>query len=569
MLLLPKTATPVIASPPPSPPIQPRPGVPVAPKDVLSVQRQQAALQQCGLVPVPRRDLSRLERELDERFSQVVELPQDQPEQGELTTAEKIRKQWQANNDIQSEKQGGGPDSQDPNDVPLSSPHPAHLGEPDSASDAETQKPLEVPIPSSPPTVLGPETLASLYPIPEALLFPDIPEEEATVSETEKVRHLIPVQMLPPADPKFVQLLSPVPSPGIVDPLNIPLPDSPSSSYAELSEVSPTSSPRENKRPPPIVIDVTANDAKEVTEEVTRGRSRSPDRHSAHSLTTKSSLPALSPTMTASSFSSIPTPRDDESGGRMGAVITRSSSGKSRSSHPRKASDGTRYSEDLDVVHETIHESPEPTAAESGTWNPNRESAATLGSASFEAFAEKREKWKMPTGVFQSSKKASGSGKRASGSSSRRSASSELSLRWSALANDFSLKPLDGGRSRSSTLPVSEVLSPRIPLFLIPSPFQSTPTPTDENKEFTPVESRSASEQPQSKMTRSKSVITSFGLKMTRKMAPRPMIPPPAPSPPERRPTVVIVEDRGALIQDIERIQDEESQRLTRLAFDF
>jgi len=139
---------------------------------------------------------------------------------------------------------------------------------------------------------------------------------------------------------------------------------------------------------------------------------------------------------------------DEESRERVEAMITRSSSGISRSSRPGKVSDAHRKSEDLDIVHETIPESPEPTVTESTTWNPNRESAATMGSAGFEAFVEKKEKRKISTGVFQSSK-------RNSSSSSRKSLSSELSLRWSAIANDFSLKPLDGGRSRNSTLPVS------------------------------------------------------------------------------------------------------------------
>jgi len=524
------------------------------------MQRRQAALQQCGLVPLPRKDLSRLEQELDQKFSHVIALPQDQPEQGELSTAEKIRREWQANNENQPVTQSGDVDPEDPNGLTSDTLNPARLGESDSTRDAEVRKALEVPLPPSPQTALDPTTPISIYSIPGSFLFHDIPEEEVIPPEIEKVRCPAPIQPLPLTNSKIVKLLPPTLPAKPVDPLTIPLPDSPSSSSAELSEIPPTPSPRESRRPPPIVIDSSTDVVTEATGEVTRGRS--PDRRSARSLTTKSSLPALSPTMTTSTFSSIPTPRDDESRERMEAMITRSGSGKSRS-RPGKVSDTGRDSDDLGVVHETIPESPEPTITEPKTWNPNRESSTTLGAAGFEAFAEKREKRKMFTGVFQPNK-------RRSGSSSRKSASSELSLRWSAITNDFSLKPLDGARPRSSTLPVSAILCENS-LVSNPPYFQTTPPPAGEKSEPTPVEPQPAVEQPQSKMTRSKSVIASLGLRMTRRAAPPPPMPPlpPTPSTPPRRPTVMIVQNRGALIQNMEGIEDEESRRLTGLAFDF
>ena len=222
-----------------------------------------------------------------------------------------------------------------------------------------------------------------------------------------------------------------------MEPLGIPLPDSPLSSSANLPELLSIPSLPESKRRPQIILDVTTNDTKENAEGITHGRS----------LTTKSSLPALSPTMTASSFSSIPTPRDDESMERIETIITRSNSGTSRARFG-KASDIGRDSEDLDVVHETIHESPEPTTTEPKTGNPNRESTPTVGPAGPEALAEKRAKRRMSTGIFQSNK-------RGSGSISRKSTGSERSFRWGTIANDFSLKPLDGRKSRSSTLFVS------------------------------------------------------------------------------------------------------------------
>lgn len=132
----------------------------------------------------------------------------------------------------------------------------------------------------------------------------------------------------------------------------------------------------------------------------------------------------------------------------MEATIAGSMSGKSRPSRFGKVSDSGRDSEELDVVHETIPESPEPTPTEPKAQNQNRESVTTMGSAGFNAFVEKRERWKMSAGVFSS-------GKRGPGSGSRKPAGSELGLGWSDIANDLSLKPLDGGNSRSSTLLVS------------------------------------------------------------------------------------------------------------------
>ena len=382
------------------------------------MQRQQIALQQCGLVPLPRKDLSQLEKELDRKFSQVVVPPQDQPEQGELTTAEKIRREWQANND-QPVEQSGDTASKEPNRVAV-----------------EGQQTLEVPTPQALPRPTSP---VSSYSFMGNLLFPDIPEEDVTTTGIEKVRRLVPVQLLPPAELQLLKPLPQGPPTESVDPFNIPLPDSPS---AESPEVPPAPSPRWNKRLPPID---TTNDAEGTTEEASRGRSQ--DRRSAESLMTKSSLPALSPTMTASSVSSIPTPRDEESRERMEAMITQSTSTKPRISRYKNISDTGRHSEDLDVVHETIPETSEPPVTESKTWNPNRESSTTMGSTGFEAFVDKKEKRRRSTGIFQSNK-------RSSASSSR---SSELSLRWSAIANDFSLKSFDGSRSRTPTLRVSVI----------------------------------------------------------------------------------------------------------------
>lgn len=536
-----KTIAPSVTSPPLSPSAQSptgRSGVPVAPKDHVAIQRRQAALQQCGLVPVPRKDLSQLEKELDRKFSHVVVVPQDQPDQGELSTAERIRREWQAKNETQPVQQGDvGP--KDPSN--------------DTFGPTEEQKAPKAPTPASLQTVFRPSSPASLGSIQRALLFSDIPEEDHTPSETEKVR-LILVQLLPPADSQIVKPLPSAPSKGTV---GVPLPDS--SSPTGLSEISPVPSPRDSKRLPPIDVNLTTNNAEKITEEASR--SRLPNRQSINSLTTKSSLPALSPTMTASSYSTIPTPVDDESRERMGAMITGSGSIKSRSSHRRKASDSGRDSEDLGIVHETIPESPELTTTGSRSSNPARENTATVGPTSFEAFVEKRARRTMSIGVFQSNK-------RSSGSCSTKSVSSEQASRWGGIANDFSLKPLDTPRS-SSISPVSVTLSVPVPLFLIPLPFQSTPALAAGNERLTPTQSQPAIQQPRYKFTRSRSVISSLGLKMTRKTAPRPAVSslPPSPPLPERRATVKIIEGREGLMQNVRGIEDDESRRLTELAF--
>ena len=388
-----KTANPAVTSPPIQPSTR-RSGVPTPPQDPASIQRRQAALQQCGLVPVPRKDLSQLEQELDRRFGHVVA---HQSERGELSTAEKVRREW----------------------------------------------------------------------------------------ETKNATHTL------------------------------------ERSSDEITEVA---------------------------------RTRSQNGHSAHSSTAESNVPALSPTMTASSLPSFATPRDDESREGMETMITRSSGGISSSSRFGKVSGTSHDSEDLDIVHEATSESLEPVTTEPRIRNSNRDSAATVGSADFEALAEKKRR--MSIRVFQSNK-------RNSGSSSRKSTGSS---RWSATGKDYSLGPLGRPKSRGSTLPVSVTLSARVPRFLILLPLQPTYTPTEKNKEPALVRLQPATEQPQSK---SRSVIASLGFKRTPKVAPQQAIPalPPAPSPPVRRPTIKVVEDMGSLVRGVDEIEDEESRRLTELAF--
>ena len=196
----PRSANSAIASPPNSPTHSStrRPAVPVAPADAAAIKRRRAALEQCGLVPLQRKDLSQLEEELDQRLSHIV-LPQDQPEQGELSTAEKIRREWQAKNETQPEKQGGDLDTQAPVDITSSSLDPGPLGKSDLERNAEEETP-ELAIPPSSHRLLSSVNPLPLSSIPGTFSCPDIPEEDVAEPENEKVCHLVFVQPLPPVD---------------------------------------------------------------------------------------------------------------------------------------------------------------------------------------------------------------------------------------------------------------------------------------------------------------------------------------------------------------------------------
>jgi len=167
-----------------------------------------------------------LEQELDQRFSHVVALPQDLPEQGELSTAEKIRREWQTNSGTQLIACIAA-DPEDPNGLTSDAPHLTRHGELDTASNEELRKALAVPIPPSSQSALDPATPISIYSIPGSFLFHDIPEEEVTPPEAEKVRCLVPIQPPSHTNSKIVKPLPRTLSAETVDPLTIPLPDSP------------------------------------------------------------------------------------------------------------------------------------------------------------------------------------------------------------------------------------------------------------------------------------------------------------------------------------------------------
>jgi hypothetical protein len=104
--------------------------------------------------------------------------------------------------------------------------------------------------------------------------------------------------------------------------------------------------------------------------------------------------------------------------------------------------------------------------------------------------------------------------------------------------------------------------------FLVPDSisWQVLPTSATETGELTPTQPQTTDDQPQSKITRSKSVFASLGLKMSRKAA-QPVLLSSPPMSPMRRPTVRIVENRENLMKEVGGIEDDESRRLTELAF--
>lgn len=187
--LHPKSANLKTASPPRSPtqPSTHRSAVPSASADAVAVKRRQAALQQCGLVSLPRRDLSQLEAELDRRFTRIIALPQDEQDHDDLTSAEKIRREWQAKNEDQPDSQADDVDPTDPNDIP-SNPLNEGPKKLDSLVNPEERMTTGLTLSLSPDPLLGSKSPVFLSPIQETFSIPVVPEEDVAALENEKVR---------------------------------------------------------------------------------------------------------------------------------------------------------------------------------------------------------------------------------------------------------------------------------------------------------------------------------------------------------------------------------------------
>lgn len=67
--------------------------------DFTSKEQREAALKKCGLIAVPKKDLSELEQDLDRKYTKVTPIPEeDAKENGQPSAAEKIRQEWKAKN---------------------------------------------------------------------------------------------------------------------------------------------------------------------------------------------------------------------------------------------------------------------------------------------------------------------------------------------------------------------------------------------------------------------------------------------------------------------------------------
>lgn len=68
-------------------------------KDFTSKEQREAALRERGLVASPRKDLSQVEQDLDQRYTNTSPTPQDQTaEEGQPSAAERIMQEWKAKN---------------------------------------------------------------------------------------------------------------------------------------------------------------------------------------------------------------------------------------------------------------------------------------------------------------------------------------------------------------------------------------------------------------------------------------------------------------------------------------
>jgi hypothetical protein len=67
--------------------------------DFTSKEQREAALRERGLIAAPRKDLSQLEKDLDQRYAKATSIPRDQTtKDGQPSAAEKIIQEWKARN---------------------------------------------------------------------------------------------------------------------------------------------------------------------------------------------------------------------------------------------------------------------------------------------------------------------------------------------------------------------------------------------------------------------------------------------------------------------------------------
>lgn len=67
--------------------------------DFTSKEQREAALRERGLIAAPKKVLSELEQDLDQRYAKTTPIPQDQTTKGgQPSAAEKIMQEWKAKN---------------------------------------------------------------------------------------------------------------------------------------------------------------------------------------------------------------------------------------------------------------------------------------------------------------------------------------------------------------------------------------------------------------------------------------------------------------------------------------
>ena len=69
--------------------------------DFTSKELREAALRERGLIAAPKKNLSEVEQELDQKYAKITPIPRDQTTNGgEQSAAEKIRQEWKAKNKL-------------------------------------------------------------------------------------------------------------------------------------------------------------------------------------------------------------------------------------------------------------------------------------------------------------------------------------------------------------------------------------------------------------------------------------------------------------------------------------
>ncbi|KAF9790466.1 hypothetical protein BJ322DRAFT_1036640 [Thelephora terrestris] len=85
-------------SPRTSPTVRAKNPPPLA-NDFTSKEQREAALRERGLIAAPKKDLSQIEQDLDQKYAKVAPVPKDQTTKGgQQSAAEKIRQEWKAKN---------------------------------------------------------------------------------------------------------------------------------------------------------------------------------------------------------------------------------------------------------------------------------------------------------------------------------------------------------------------------------------------------------------------------------------------------------------------------------------